>query len=74
MFRNLFLLIAIGLIIWIVQGFIRRSKVSAKPKISSKDMVQCEQCKTYLPADDSVSMQGKHFCSTQHLEDWKRKS
>ena len=74
MFRNLFLIIAVGLIIWIVQGFLRRSKMSNKPKISSKDMVQCAQCKTYLPSEDSISMQDKYFCSTQHLEDWKQKS
>jgi len=74
MFRNLFLMIAIGLIFWIMQGFIRRSKVSTRPKISSKDMVQCEQCKTYLPTEDAVSMQGKHFCNPQHLNDWVHKS
>jgi len=74
MFRNLFLVIAIGLIFWIVKGFIRRNKISSKPRISSRDMVRCEQCKTYLPTEDSVSMQGKFFCSTQHLEDWNQKS
>jgi len=74
MFRNLFLVIAIGLIIWIIQGFIRRSKMPHKTKISSQNMVQCEQCKTYLPSKDSVSTQGKYFCNTQHLDDWNQQS
>lgn len=74
MFRNLFLLIAIGLIIWIIQGFIRRSKLSPpRTEARSKDMVQCEQCKSYLPKDDAVSMNGQHFCNPQHLQDWNNK-
>jgi hypothetical protein len=35
-------------------------------------MVQCAECKTYIPVEDAVSQAGKHFCSTQHLQDWNK--
>ncbi len=74
MLRNLFLIIAIAVIIWIVRGFIRRSQITKQHTISSKDMVQCVQCKTYIPKDDAISSNGKNFCSQQHLNDWNKQA
>ena len=75
MFRNLFLLIAILLVVWIVRGFIRRSKLNSTQKTTNKDkdMVQCEQCKTYLPKDDAISSDKLFFCGKEHLLEWKEK-
>lgn len=73
MFRNLILIVAIAAIIWIVRGFIRRAQITQKttPKLS-KDMVQCEQCRTYLPKDEAITETGKFFCCKQHLIEWKQ--
>ncbi len=71
MFRNLFLLIAVFAISWIVKGLIRRSKIPSQNHITSKDMVQCEHCRAYLPKDDAIVMDNKNFCNQQHLNDWK---
>lgn len=71
MFRNLFLLIAIMAIFWIVNGFIQRAKAKPVNRTVSKDMVQCEHCKVYLPKDDAIVMNNKTFCNQQHLNDWK---
>jgi uncharacterized protein len=71
MFRNLFLLVAVIAIFWIVKGFIRRANNKPQTKISSKDMVQCEHCNAYLPKDDAIVMDNKAFCNQQHLNDWK---
>ncbi|MCW9012714.1 MAG: PP0621 family protein [Gammaproteobacteria bacterium] len=76
MFRNLFLIAAILLVVWIIRGFIRRSQLTGaanKPR-KNKDMVQCEQCKTYLPKDDAIVNNDKTFCSQQHLNDWNHKA
>ncbi len=35
-------------------------------------MVQCEQCKTYLPKDEAIIRDGRAFCGQQHLQDWKQ--
>ncbi len=75
MFRNLVLIVAIVLLIWIVRGFIRRSQITRPtPKTLNKDMVQCEHCQTYLPKDEAIEMDNHFFCGQQHLEDWKKDS
>lgn len=74
MFRNLIIIIAIVVLVWIVRNMLRRNQVSgssASPRIS-KDMVQCEQCQTYLPKDDAISNNGHYFCGEKHLQAWKR--
>lgn len=70
MFRNLFILIAIIAAIWIIRSLINSSRSSSKQPALEKDMVQCEQCKTYIPEDDAIVMNNKNFCSQQHLQDW----
>ena len=72
MLRNLVLIIAIAAVFWIIRGFIGRARISGqKQSTKSKDMVQCEHCKTFLPKDDAIVMDSKFFCGQQHLEDWK---
>ena len=73
MFRNLFLVIAIIALIWIIKGLIRRSKTPAAHTRIEQDMVQCAQCKTYLPKDDAIVINDQAFCSHQHLDEWKQK-
>jgi uncharacterized protein len=70
MFRNLFLLIAIIALFWIIKGMIRRSRSQPPKNTQIKDMVQCEQCQSYLPKEDALSENGKLFCCQQHLKDW----
>ncbi|HEY9050343.1 MAG TPA: PP0621 family protein [Gammaproteobacteria bacterium] len=74
MFRYLLLIIAVVIIIWIVRGFISRSQLNKPNSVRSKDMVQCEQCKTYIPKDDAINSNGKLFCSQQHLNDWNKQA
>ncbi|MFW2374315.1 MAG: PP0621 family protein [Gammaproteobacteria bacterium] len=72
MFKNLFLIVAIAALFWIIKGFIRRAQLEKKPGRQTRDMVQCEQCKTYLPKDDAIVSNNKNFCSQQHLNDWNQ--
>ena len=71
MFRNLFLLIAVIAIFWIVKSLIKRPRIKSQNHTPSKDMVQCEHCKAYLPKYDAIVMDNKTFCNQQHLNDWK---
>lgn len=74
MFRNLVIILAIVAIAWIVSGMLRRARPGRKNTPGKgKDMVQCEQCGTYLPGDDAINMNGRFFCGQQHLQDWKDK-
>ncbi|MCW8956794.1 MAG: PP0621 family protein [Gammaproteobacteria bacterium] len=72
MFKNLFLIVAIAALFWIIKGFIRRAQLEKKPSSESTDMVQCEHCQTYLPKDDAIVSNDKTFCSQQHLNDWNQ--
>ena len=72
MFKNLFLIIAIAALFWIVKGFMRRSQLETKNNPQSRDMVQCEHCKTFLPKEDAILTDNKAFCSQQHLNEWNQ--
>ncbi|MCW8853605.1 MAG: PP0621 family protein [Gammaproteobacteria bacterium] len=74
MFRNLFILIIIIAAIWIIRSLLNSSRISRKQPALSKDMVQCEQCKTYIPEDDVIVMDNKNFCSQQHMQDWSNRN
>lgn len=74
MFRNLILLIVIGLVIWLLSQFFKkkpRSQAQQNPKI--KNIVQCQQCEVYIPEDQAVKHNGRYFCTQQHLEEWTDK-
>jgi hypothetical protein len=73
MFRNLFLVIAVIALIWIIQGFIRRAKTTHVNPAPDKDMVQCAHCKVYLTKEDAIVINNQNFCSQQHLAEWKQK-
>jgi len=73
MFRNLFLLIAVIAVFWIIKGMIRRSVKRPPQNTRIKDMVQCVLCQSYLAKDDAIIVNGKTFCSQQHLKDWEEK-
>ena len=73
LFRNLFLLIAVIALLWIVKGMIRRSSKAPSKNNQIKDMVQCQLCQSYSPKDDAVFNNGHVFCSQKHLDDWKTK-
>ena len=72
MFRNLILLIAIIVAVWLIRRLIITTKTSHTKTIDSKDMVQCEHCKIYVPREDAINLNEKSFCSQQHLEDWNQ--
>jgi hypothetical protein len=71
MFRNLFLLIAVIAVFWIIKGMIRRSMNRPSQNTKIKDLVHCELCQIYLARDDAIVEDGRTFCSQQHLNNWK---
>lgn len=80
MFRSLLIIIVVALALWAFRSIALRSKLPTKKSTQHNAddhnehtaMVQCAECKTYIPAEDAVSQAGKHFCSTKHLQDWNR--
>lgn len=80
MFRSLLIIIVVALALWAFRSIALRSKLPTKKSTQRNaddnnqhtTMVQCAECKTYIPAEDAVSQSGKHFCSTKHLQDWNK--
>jgi len=76
MFRSLIFVIAIGLVIWLVSRMLKNKLgQNSSPKTNSpreiKNIVQCHQCKAFIPEDKALRESGQTFCSQQHLEEWK---
>ena len=80
MFRSLLIIIVVALALWAFRSIALRSKSPTTKNTQRntddhhehKAMVQCAECKTYIPVEDALSQAGKHFCSTQHLQDWNK--
>lgn len=74
MFRSVLVIILVIAILWIARVLLQRIQPRTEPRRSqTKDMVQCEQCRTYIPGDDAITKDGHYFCSRQHLEEWKHR-
>ena len=71
MFRNLFILAAIVIIVLIVRNFLSQSRRS-KPAVKNQNTVQCAHCGAYLPQDAAIQQNGHYFCNTQHSLEWQQ--
>jgi len=64
------ILLVLGLLIvyWILKGYRRRVDRSEPgvPAGKSEDMVQCAECGVHLPRGESITTQGRYFCSSEH--------
>lgn len=75
MFKSVLVIIIVIVMLIIARTVLQRLKKPApKNAISSKDTVQCLQCKTYITHDDAVFKGDKAFCSQKHLNDWNHSS
>jgi len=75
MFKSLLIIIFVALILWAARSFNMRLKSRSTDDQNlpaDKNMLQCAQCKTYIPSDDAIIKGDKSFCSSQHLEDWNK--
>jgi ribosomal protein S26 len=75
MFKSLLIIIFVALILWAARSFTMRLKnrpANGQNKPANNNMLQCAQCKTYIPSEDAIIKGDKSFCSSQHLEDWNK--
>lgn len=63
----LLLLLGVAFVVWVLGGYRRRlDRSTERPPAEGEKMVRCAQCGLHLPASESVSDRGLHFCSTEH--------
>jgi len=73
MFRSLLIIIFVALVLWAIRSLmVRASNKTPAAKPENKNMVQCLQCKTYIPSEDAIIKGEQCFCCTQHQEDWNK--
>ena len=64
------ILLVLGLLLvyWILKGY--RSRVERRdappPPRGSEDMVRCEHCGVHLPRSESITTQGRFYCTPDH--------
>ena len=63
------LLLALGLIVvyWVLKRYHRRvPRPGTPPATGSEDMVRCAHCGVHLPRSESLTTQGKFYCTPEH--------
>ncbi len=68
--KFLLLLIAIGVLFWLLRGSLRRVRPpqdgQPAPPAEPKAMLQCAQCGLHLPREEALPGQGGVFCGEAH--------
>jgi len=63
---RLLLLIAVGILIYLLFKALRKRPVQPPADASPEDMVRCAQCGVHLPKSESVLSDGQFYCSQAH--------
>ncbi|MCK5336425.1 MAG: hypothetical protein KAQ67_09685 [Gammaproteobacteria bacterium] len=76
MFRSLILMIAIGVVIWLLSRMFKNKTLQSRPKQNNeiKNIVQCHVCNVFIPEDKAIKQDQYSFCSQDHLNQWKNHS
>lgn len=65
---RILILIAIGLLLYVIIGnFLRRARTSS-PKTITEKMVKCKYCGLHILEQEAIQKGGQAYCSTEHLE------
>jgi uncharacterized protein len=66
---RILVLIAIGLLLYIIVGSIlRKNKQSPLSNGSAEKMVSCDYCGLHIAEKEAVSLDNKYYCSEDHRD------
>lgn len=66
---RILVLIAIGLLLYIIVGSMLRKRKRFPPSdTSAEKMVRCTHCGLHVSEQEAVSADNKYYCSESHLE------
>ena len=68
MAKIVLLVLGLLLVYWILKSYRRRVDRGAPktPPAGNENMVQCARCGVHLPRSESVTTQGRFYCSQDH--------
>lgn len=67
--KLLVLIALIALVYWLLRGYRRqldRGPANAEAKAQEENMVRCAHCGVHLPSSESITTDGRFFCSDEH--------
>jgi uncharacterized protein len=66
--KIILLVLGLALVYWILKSYRRGvERNAARPRArGSEDMVRCERCGVHLPRSESITTQGRFFCTPEH--------
>jgi len=66
--KIILLVLGLLLVYWILKSYRRRVDRGAPktPPAGNENMVQCARCGVHLPRSESVTTQGRFFCTPEH--------
>ena len=65
---RILVLIAIGLLLYVVINNLLRKKRPSTAIENSEKMVQCKHCGLHILEQEAVQMADNYYCSTEHLD------
>ncbi len=65
---RILVLIAIGLLLYVIIGNLLRKNRSSLSKPSSEKMVQCQHCGLHVPEQEAIQNGGDYYCSQDHID------
>ena len=68
MAKLILLVLGLALVFWLLRSYRRgvERRDAPPPADSGESMVQCERCGVHLPRSESITAQGRFFCSSEH--------
>ena len=64
------ILLVLGLLLvyWILRAYRRRMERPSTPPVApgGEDMVRCDHCGVHLPRSESITTQGRFYCTPDH--------
>jgi uncharacterized protein len=66
--KIILLVLGLVLVYWILKRYARGvgRRDAPPPARSSEDMVRCERCGVHLPRSESITTQGRFYCTAEH--------
>ena len=65
---RILVLIAIGLLLYVIIGGLIRKNRPSRPKQISEKMVQCHHCGLHILEQEAIQDGPDFFCSQEHIE------
>lgn len=65
---RILVLIAIGLLLYVIIGRLLRGSRPTPPKAITEKMVKCKHCGLHVLEQEAIQKGQNHYCSVEHLE------